>query len=185
MSLSEHDSMYGCAQVRNPFVFQYVRQLRHDRIDDSGPCVLLATPSMLQVPLSAKFTTLSTISCASSRFRATIRSAIMSLPASCAAPTMTSARVGCMQTVILEVGSTGQERTWHRDQGQYKGLLCSFMSACPAQSGTSRTHFEMWCEDRRNGVIIADFAVQGTLAREILGSPSEVMTRAGVKVGPL
>ena len=51
------------------------------------------------------------------------------------------------------------------------------------QSGTSRTHFEMWCEDRRNGVIIADFAVQGTLAREVLGSPSEVMTRAGVKVG--
>lgn len=39
----------------------------------------------------------------------------------------------------------------------------------------------MWCEDRRNGVIIADFAVQGTLAREILGSPSEIMTRAGIK----
>ena len=39
----------------------------------------------------------------------------------------------------------------------------------------------MWCEDRRNGVIIADFAVQGTLAREILGSPKEVMTRAGMK----
>lgn len=49
------------------------------------------------------------------------------------------------------------------------------------QSGTSRAHFEMWCEDRRNGVIIADFAVQGTLAREILGSPSEIMTRAGIK----
>ena len=40
----------------------------------------------------------------------------------------------------------------------------------------------MWCEDRRNGLIIADFAVQGTLAREVLGSPAEVMTRAGVKV---
>ena len=35
--------------MRNPFVFKYVRQLRHDRVDDSGPCVLLATPSMLQV----------------------------------------------------------------------------------------------------------------------------------------
>ena len=33
-------------------MFKYVRQLRHDRIDDSGPCVLLATPSMLQVPPS-------------------------------------------------------------------------------------------------------------------------------------
>ncbi len=72
-------------------------------------------------------------------------------------------------------------------QGQAQRPL-QLISQCPdtsvwhAQSGTSRTHFEMWCEDRRNGVIIADFAVQGTLAREILGSPSEVMTRAGVKV---
>jgi len=40
---------WRCWQVRNPFVFKYVRQLRHDRVDDSGPCVLLATPSMLQV----------------------------------------------------------------------------------------------------------------------------------------
>lgn len=31
-------------------------------------------------------------------------------------------------------------------------------------------------------MIIADFAVQGTLAREILGNPSHVMTRAGIKV---
>ena len=40
--------------MRNPFVFKYVRQLRHDRVDDSGPCVLLATPSMLQVDLLLK-----------------------------------------------------------------------------------------------------------------------------------
>ena len=46
----------------------------------------------------------------------------------------------------------------------------------------SRELFEAWCEDPRNCVIIADFAVQGTLARDILGNPSEVMTRNGVKV---
>ena len=63
---------------------------------------------------------------------------------------------------------------------QYRGPPHSWVGC--VQSGTSRAHFEMWCEDRRNGVIIADFAVQGTLAREILGSPSEVMTRAGIKV---
>ncbi|KAI3428832.1 hypothetical protein D9Q98_007649 [Chlorella vulgaris] len=50
------------------------------------------------------------------------------------------------------------------------------------QSGVSRELFEAWCEDPRNCVIIADFAVQGTLARDILGNPSEVMTRNGVKV---
>lgn len=51
------------------------------------------------------------------------------------------------------------------------------------QSGLSRELFDAWCEDKRNGVIIADFAVQGTLAREILACPSHVLTRAGAKVG--
>jgi Beta-Casp domain len=51
-----------------------------------------------------------------------------------------------------------------------------------SQSGLSRQLFEEWCEDPKNGVIIADFAVQGTLAREILGSPAQVMTKAGIKV---
>lgn len=40
-------------QVANPFVFKYVRQLKQERLDDSGSCVLMATPSMLQVPLSS------------------------------------------------------------------------------------------------------------------------------------
>ena len=52
------------------------------------------------------------------------------------------------------------------------------------QSGLSRELFDAWCEDRRNGVIIADFAVQGTLAREILGSPSHVITKAGARACP-
>eukprot|EP00887_Chlorella_sp_A99_P001920 scaffold18.g1920.t1 len=46
-------------------------------------------------------------------------------------------------------------------------------------SGVSRELFEAWCEDEKNCVVIADFA--GTLAREILGNPAEVMTRNGVK----
>lgn len=50
-----------------------------------------------------------------------------------------------------------------------------------SQSGLSRELFDAWCEDRRNGVIIADFAVQGTLAREILASPSHVLNKAGAK----
>ena len=50
------------------------------------------------------------------------------------------------------------------------------------QAGLSRELFDAWCEDARNGIIIADFAVQGTLAREILGEPGHVVTRSGQKV---
>jgi Cft2 family RNA processing exonuclease len=53
------------------------------------------------------------------------------------------------------------------------------------QSGLSRDLFEAWCESSQNTVIIADFAVQGTLAREIKNSPSHVMSRQGVKVSSL
>jgi len=50
------------------------------------------------------------------------------------------------------------------------------------QSGMSRDLFEAWCGDERNCVIIADFAVQGTLAREILTNPSDIVTRTGSRV---
>ena len=45
-----------------------------------------------------------------------------------------------------------------------------------------RELFEAWCEDPRNGVIIADFAVAGTLAREVLDEPKEIMSHSGHKV---
>lgn len=48
------------------------------------------------------------------------------------------------------------------------------------QSGLSRELFEMWCGDVRNCVIIADFAVAGTLARDILSDATQVTSRAGV-----
>jgi cleavage and polyadenylation specificity factor subunit 3 len=58
------------------------------------------------------------------------------------------------------------------------------MMATPSmlQSGLSRDLFEAWCEDPRNAVVIADFAVQGTLAREILSNPSHVTTKSGTRV---
>lgn len=31
-------------------MFKYVRQMKQERLDESGSCVLMATPSMLQVP---------------------------------------------------------------------------------------------------------------------------------------
>ena len=48
-----------------------------------------------------------------------------------------------------------------------------------------RELFEAWCEDPKNGVIIADFAVAGTLAREVLDEPKEVMSHSGHKVNEL
>ena len=47
------------------------------------------------------------------------------------------------------------------------------------QSGLSRDLFESWCGDSKNGVIICDFAVQGTLAREILSDCKTVTSRTG------
>lgn len=50
------------------------------------------------------------------------------------------------------------------------------------QSGVSRELLEAWCEDPRNCVIIADFAVQGTLAREILTNPPDIITKNGARL---
>lgn len=50
------------------------------------------------------------------------------------------------------------------------------------QSGISRELFDRWCSESRHGIIIADFVVQGTLARHILESPVEICNREGVKM---
>eukprot|EP00210_Caulerpa_lentillifera_P007940 g7579.t1 len=50
------------------------------------------------------------------------------------------------------------------------------------QSGISRELFDLWCADPKHGVIIADFAVQGTLARQILENPTEVSSKEGAKI---
>ncbi len=50
------------------------------------------------------------------------------------------------------------------------------------RSNLCRELFEAWCEDPKNGIIIADFAVAGTLAREVLDEPKEIMSHSGHKV---
>ena len=50
------------------------------------------------------------------------------------------------------------------------------------QNGLSRKLFEAYAPDPKNAIIIADFAVQGTLAKEVLGNPVEFMTLDGKKV---
>lgn len=50
------------------------------------------------------------------------------------------------------------------------------------QSGLSRELFENWCTDNRNGVIIAGYCVEGTLAKYILSAPPEISTMSGQKL---
>lgn len=52
------------------------------------------------------------------------------------------------------------------------------------QNGLSRKIFEEYAPDPKNTIIIADFAVQGTLAKEVLGNPTDFMTLDGKKVWP-
>ncbi|NP_001088278.1 cleavage and polyadenylation specific factor 3 L homeolog [Xenopus laevis] len=50
------------------------------------------------------------------------------------------------------------------------------------QSGLSRELFESWCTDKRNGVIIAGYCVEGTLAKHIMSEPEEIVTMSGQKL---
>ncbi|XP_063703757.1 cleavage and polyadenylation specificity factor 73 [Culicoides brevitarsis] len=50
------------------------------------------------------------------------------------------------------------------------------------QSGLSRELFENWCTDSKNGVIIAGYCVEGTLAKTILSEPEEVTSMSGQKL---
>ncbi|KAH8024820.1 hypothetical protein MRX96_005528 [Rhipicephalus microplus] len=50
------------------------------------------------------------------------------------------------------------------------------------QSGLSRELFESWCTDPKNGVIIAGYCVEGTLAKTILSEPEEIATMVGQKL---
>eukprot|EP00873_Tetraselmis_striata_P009977 jgi/Tetstr1/430241/TSEL_020069.t1 len=74
-------------------------------------------------------------------------------------------------------------RIKHLSSAHFDDVGACVVMATPSmlQSGVSRELLEAWCEDKRNGVIIADFAVQGTMAREILAEPSEIMSKSGLK----
>lgn len=58
------------------------------------------------------------------------------------------------------------------------------MMASPGmlQNGLSRTCFEKWCCDERNGVIITGYCIDGTLAKEILNYPKEIRRLDGVTI---
>ena len=44
-----------------------------------------------------------------------------------------------------------------------------------SQTGVSRHLFERWCDDERNGVVLAGYTVEGTLAHDLLNHPTEIV----------
>ncbi|TPX44505.1 hypothetical protein SeMB42_g04306 [Synchytrium endobioticum] len=58
------------------------------------------------------------------------------------------------------------------------------MMASPGmlQNGLSRELLELWCTDKRNGLIVPGYVVEGTLAKSILSEPDEIPTMSGGKL---
>lgn len=50
------------------------------------------------------------------------------------------------------------------------------------QSGLSRELFEKWCSDKRNGVVLPGYCVEGTLAKHIMSEPAEITSSSGVSL---
>jgi cleavage and polyadenylation specificity factor subunit 3 len=42
------------------------------------------------------------------------------------------------------------------------------------QNGVSRQLFEAWCDNEANGVVIAGYTIEGTLAHDLLAYPTEI-----------
>lgn len=71
-----------------------------------------------------------------------------------------------------------------RSADHFEDIGPSVVLASPGmmQSGLSRELFESWCTEKRNGVIIAGYCVEGTLAKHILSQPEEIVTMSGQKL---
>jgi len=59
------------------------------------------------------------------------------------------------------------------------GPCVVFASPGMLQSGVSRQLFDRWASDPKNGCLIAGYAVEHTLAKEIMSQPKEVVTLEG------
>lgn len=64
-----------------------------------------------------------------------------------------------------------------RSIDQFDDAGACVMMASPAmlQSGLSRQLFDKWCTDRKNGVIIPGYVVDGTFAKSAMLQPDEVV----------
>ena len=65
--------------------------------------------------------------------------------------------------------------------GDY-GPSVVFASPGMLQNGLSRELFEMWCTDRKNGLVIPGYAVDGTLAKIVQSEPNSVTSMKGTQL---
>eukprot|EP00449_Zooxanthella_nutricula_P065870 CAMPEP_0198587050 /NCGR_PEP_ID=MMETSP1462-20131121/131375_1 /TAXON_ID=1333877 /ORGANISM="Brandtodinium nutriculum, Strain RCC3387" /LENGTH=607 /DNA_ID=CAMNT_0044318517 /DNA_START=60 /DNA_END=1880 /DNA_ORIENTATION=+ len=72
----------------------------------------------------------------------------------------------------------------HRFMSQEADMGACVVLAAPGmmQSGASRKLFEMWAPDKRNGIIVSGYSVNGTLAHELKNEPESVTLNDGLKV---
>lgn len=68
------------------------------------------------------------------------------------------------------------------DKFEDKGPCVMMASPGFMQSGVSRELLERWAPDRRNGLIVTGYSVEGTMARSILNDPDEIIALSGQKI---
>lgn len=75
--------------------------------------------------------------------------------------------VGCQSSDFVICIFTCSSVCGSQSMDHFDDIGPSVVMASPGmmQSGLSRELFESWCTDRRNGVIIAGYCVEGTLAK--------------------
>ncbi|KAH0827490.1 beta-lactamase-like protein [Lanmaoa asiatica] len=80
--------------------------------------------------------------------------------------------------VFKHISNLPQPRGWERKIAE--GPPCVVL-ASPGflQTGPSRELLELWAPDPRNGLIITGYSVEGTLARDIMTEPEEVISLKG------
>ena len=101
-----------------------------------------------------------------------------------------AAQIHSMNAVVLEQWKQGRNPFRFKHIENIKSVSNLDDSApCVAlaspgmlQSGASRDLFEKWCQDSKNSIIIAGYAVQGTLAKDLLDEPTEVQSADGRKL---
>jgi len=80
--------------------------------------------------------------------------------------------------VFKHISNLPQPKGWERKIAE--GPPCVVL-ASPGfcQSGPSRELLELWAPDARNGFILTGYSVEGTMARDILNEPDEIMSTKG------
>ncbi|KAI6046150.1 beta-lactamase-like protein [Pisolithus marmoratus] len=80
--------------------------------------------------------------------------------------------------VFKHISNLPQPRGWERKIAE--GPPCVVL-ASPGflQTGPSRELLELWAPDPRNGLIVTGYSVEGTLARDIMNEPEEIVSLKG------